>query len=27
MQLYHARDLFKELNNGVLGTKVLLFSL
>ena len=26
MQLYHANDLFKELNNGVFGTKVLLFS-
>ena len=25
MQLYHAYDLFVNLNDGVLGTKVLLF--
>jgi hypothetical protein len=27
MQLYHANDLFIKLNNGVFGTKILLFSL
>ena len=27
MQLYHAYDLFVNLNNGVFGTKVLLFRL